>query len=366
MAAAGGPALAAAHGMVHRVHGDAAVVRFPAQPAVAPGLADGDVLMIQVPHLAHGGVALDVHLAHLARGQLDLGPGAVARHELGAAAGAPHHLAALADLELDVVDHRAQGDAAQRQGVADVDLDVLARHHLGAHLQAVRPQDVALLAVGIVQQRDARRAVGIVLDGRHLGRDAVLVPLEVDDAVALLVTAAPPPRRELARVVAPAARVLALGQGLLWRIPGELLEREVRLEPARRVDRLPLLRRHLLHPLEELDRLFTLREAHVGLLPIGTAPDEAALPAYLAVDGGDADLGDLHLELRLDRTLDLDLVGASRDLEGDDVLLVAQLRRLLGDQRAADDLLDSHFASTSTRRLRALSLTTSTERSTTS
>src|SRR4029079_18971657 len=102
----------------------------------------------------------------------------------------------------------------------------------------------------VVQQRDARRAVGVVLDGRHLRRDAVLVPLEVDDAVALLVAAAPPPRRELALVVAPAARVLALGQGLLRSAPGELLERQMRLEPARRIDRLPLLRRHLLHPLE--------------------------------------------------------------------------------------------------------------------
>ena len=41
------------------------------------------------------------------------------------------------------MDHRAQGDALQGQGVADVDLDVVARHHLGAHRQAVRPEDVS-------------------------------------------------------------------------------------------------------------------------------------------------------------------------------------------------------------------------------
>ena len=67
-----------------------------------------------------------------------------------------------------------------------------------ADLQADRLQDVALLAVGVGQQRDARRAVRVVLDRRHLRRNVALVALEVDDAVHPLVAAAAPPRRELA------------------------------------------------------------------------------------------------------------------------------------------------------------------------
>src|SRR5437899_2784890 len=42
------PTLAAAHGMVHRVHRDAAVVRALAEPAGAACLANGDVLMVGV------------------------------------------------------------------------------------------------------------------------------------------------------------------------------------------------------------------------------------------------------------------------------------------------------------------------------
>src|SRR5258708_3675914 len=152
MAAAGGAPLAAAHRVVDRVHRHAAVVRAAAQPALAPRLAEGDVLVIEVADLADRGVALDVHPPHLARGQLDLRPAAVARHQLRAGAGAAHHLAALAELELDVVDHRAERDEAQRQGVADVDLGLLARHHLRPDRQAVGPDDVALLAVGGMQQ----------------------------------------------------------------------------------------------------------------------------------------------------------------------------------------------------------------------
>ena len=76
-----------------------------------------------------------------------------------------------------------------------------------ADLHARRLQDVALLAIGVGEQRDARRAVRVVLDRRHLRRDVLLVALEVDDAVEPLVPAAAPPRRQLALVVA-AARAM--------------------------------------------------------------------------------------------------------------------------------------------------------------
>ena len=70
-------------------------------------------------------------------------------------------------------------------------------------LHALRREDVALLAVGVVQQRDARAPVRVVLDVRDLGGHAVLVPLEVDHAVAVLVPAAVVARRDAAVDVAP-------------------------------------------------------------------------------------------------------------------------------------------------------------------
>ena len=59
-----------------------------------------------------------------------------------------------------------------------------------ADLQAERREDVALLAVAVVDQRDAARAVRIVLDRRDLRRDGVLGALEVDDAILLARAAA--------------------------------------------------------------------------------------------------------------------------------------------------------------------------------
>src|SRR5439155_1389482 len=82
--------------------------------------------------------------------------------------------------------------------------------------QPCRSDDVALLAVGVVQQRDARGAVGVVLDVRDLRRHAVLVvATEVDDAVGALVTAALVTDGDPAVDVAAALAVQRLDERLL-------------------------------------------------------------------------------------------------------------------------------------------------------
>ena len=76
-------------------------------------------------------------------------------------------------------------------------------------LQAVGGEDVALLAVFVLDQGDEARAVGVVLDRLDGGGDAVLVALEVDDAVELLVAAAAVLGGDDAVVVAAAGAALA-------------------------------------------------------------------------------------------------------------------------------------------------------------
>ena len=190
MAAAGALAFAAAEGVVDRVHGHAAGLGADALPAVAAGLADADQLGLGVADLAEGGPAVDGHPAHLGGGQPQGGVVALLGHQLDAHAGAAGHLAAAARLELDVVHDRADRDVAHRQGVARPDLGALTAAQHVADLDPGRGQDVALLAVVVVEQGDAGVAVGVVLDGGHRGRHAVLVALEIDDAVLLLVAAA--------------------------------------------------------------------------------------------------------------------------------------------------------------------------------
>jgi hypothetical protein len=87
------------------------------------------------------------------------------------------------------VDRGTDRDVAQRQGVADLDVG-LGPDSTTPDLEVLRREDVALLAVVVVQQRDAGRPVGVVLDRRDRRGHAVLVATEVDDAVLALVPAA--------------------------------------------------------------------------------------------------------------------------------------------------------------------------------
>src|SRR5258705_124726 len=127
------------------------------------------------------------------------------------------HLRAARRTQLDGVHRGAHRDVAQRQVVAH--LDVRGRTVLDdrALPQVRRGEDVALLAVDVVQQRDPRGAVRVVLDLGDLGRHAVLVvPLEVDQPVRPLVPPAVVASGDLAGVV-PAA---LLGQRTQQRLLG--------------------------------------------------------------------------------------------------------------------------------------------------
>src|SRR5690606_22095337 len=84
-------------------------------------------------------------------------------------------------------------------------------------------EDVALLAVRVVEQRDVRGPVRIVLDRGNLRGNAVLVQaLEVDDAVAALVPTTLMPPGDVAVVVAASRLVQALGELLLGACLGDL------------------------------------------------------------------------------------------------------------------------------------------------
>src|SRR5262249_35556241 len=176
--------------MVDRIHGGATHGRPLAPPAASAGLAARHVLVVDVADLADGRPAGERNAAHLAGGQAENAETLVLRDQLDAGAGRTGHLAALAGLQLDVVDQRAGRDVRERQRVAGTDVGAGAGLDRRADTQARGSEDVRLRAVGVMQQRDARRPVRVVLDRCHLRRNAVLGALEVDLPVEALVPAA--------------------------------------------------------------------------------------------------------------------------------------------------------------------------------
>src|SRR5205823_12119255 len=91
-----------------------------------------------------------------------------------------------------------------------------------------------------------------------------------------------------------------------------------------------------LHALNEVGGFLPFLQSHVRLAPVAALSRVAAHLLHFAADVEEADLVDLDLEKLLDRVLDLDLVRARIDLEGDNVSAgLAHQRRLIGDVRQA-------------------------------
>ena len=170
----GGLALATTERVVDRVHGDATGLGAHALPAVAAGLADLDQLVLGVADLTDGGPAVDRHPAHLGAGQaqawrsrLPWRPAARSCRPSG-----PSCRRRPAAARRCARWCRPGCSAAAARCRADV--GAVAALDRSPTCQTVRRQDVALLAVVVVQQGDAAGAVRVVLDGGDLGRHAVL------------------------------------------------------------------------------------------------------------------------------------------------------------------------------------------------
>ena len=203
-------------------------------PAHTASLADRDVLVLDIADLTNCGPAVLGYVPHLARRHPQQGPLAFLGHQLGGGAGRADHLAALARLDLDIVQRRAVRNVDQGQAVAGPDVGIRAGHHLSADLQSDRSQYVPLIAIGVVKQGQTSRPVGVVLDGGDARRHAILVPPEVDDTVTAPVPAAPVTHGHAALGIAAASAPQRFGQGLLGLSLGDVREIINRHRPSAR------------------------------------------------------------------------------------------------------------------------------------
>src|SRR5271166_2031598 len=186
--ATGGLTLATTVRVVYRVHDDTTDGRALALPPHTTGLAPVDIRLLGVAHHAHGRAAADVDAADLTAGHTQRRVAALLAEQLNARPGRACELGATARPQLHGVDQGTGRDIAHRQVVARLDVGVGARLDHITLRESLRGNDVTLVAVKEVQQRDVRGAVRVVLDVRNLGVDAVfVVATEVDHPVGALV-----------------------------------------------------------------------------------------------------------------------------------------------------------------------------------
>src|SRR5690606_32299545 len=214
VAATAGAAFAAAVGVVDGVHGHTADRRANAHVTLAAGLAEVLVRMVGVRDRAHRRHAFLADHAKLARREADRRAPAVTADELRVGAGGARQLAALAGLQLDVVDDRTDRHARERHRVARLDVGLGAGDDIVAHGEALRRQDIGLLAVLILHQRDEGGPVRIVFDPLDRRRNVELATLEIHDPVETLRAPAFVPHRDASGVVPAAGLDEALGEGL--------------------------------------------------------------------------------------------------------------------------------------------------------
>ena len=210
------------------------------------GLTDHDVGVLGVANLADGGAAGHENATHLGGRHADDRVLALLTHELAGGTSGTGDSSALARLELDGVDEGTHGNLGQRHGVARLDVGAGTGDDGVADLEALGGQDVALLAVHVVEQGDASGAVRVVLDGSDLGRHAVLVALEVDHAVLALHAATLVAHGDATGVVTTGLDRQRLEKGLLGRGAGDLGEVRDRLPATAGAGRLKVLYSHSL------------------------------------------------------------------------------------------------------------------------
>src|SRR5690606_31558828 len=106
--------------------------------------------------------------------------------------------------------------------VARLNFGIFTAHHGRANNQGSRSKNIALFAVGILQQSQTRCAVRIIFDRDDLCRHAIFVALEINNTVATLVTAANPTARYATAVIAATAFAKRRNQALFRLRPSDL------------------------------------------------------------------------------------------------------------------------------------------------
>ncbi|GFE59227.1 hypothetical protein AOG1_31070 [Geobacter sp. AOG1] len=164
MATARCSAFATAMGMIDRVHRNTTNLGTFAKPAGTAGFTDGNIFVIQVTYLANGRHAFLENHSHLSRRKLDLSVLAFFGHELSESTRTAGQLRAFANLQLNVVNDRAERDCFERQRITRLDVSFGTCNHRIANLEVERRKNVAFLAININKQCNTGAPIRVILN----------------------------------------------------------------------------------------------------------------------------------------------------------------------------------------------------------
>src|SRR5690606_26498446 len=230
--------------VIYRVHYHTANGGTNASPALGASLAQGAQTVLTVGNFTDRGAALSVNLTHLTRAQTQSDVLTFFSQNLYCCTSRASQLTAFTRLHFHVVHRGTERDVAQRQCIAGLDRRLRARSDLIASLQTFRRNNVATLTIRILDQRNVRRAVRIILKALYLTGDTVFITTEIDYAILLLVTTTLMTGRDAAVVITATILLLRLCQRSIRSTFVQILTDHLDDKTAARRSRLTLYNRH--------------------------------------------------------------------------------------------------------------------------
>src|SRR5699024_2795313 len=161
--------------VVDRVHNDTTDGWAPALPTHTTSFAPTNVDLLGVADLTNSRAAADVYASDLGGWHTQNCVGAFLTKKLDGSASGTCQLCTCAWLQLHIVDGGTSWDVTQWQVVTNLDVGCSAGLDNGALGQALRCEDVTLLAIEVVKQCNVSGTVWVVLDVSDLRQYAILV-----------------------------------------------------------------------------------------------------------------------------------------------------------------------------------------------
>ncbi len=168
--------------VIHWVHRLPADARAPAESPIPSGAPNPLEARVGIPNLSNRRRAGSRDEPNLPRRELQLGVRAFDRHELHGRSGTTCELPALSGLELDRMHVHPDRNLLERETIPDADRRRITRRDDGrADLERERCDDVRHGPIGVLEEREPRVPIRIVLDCLDGRRHIVARPKEIHD-----------------------------------------------------------------------------------------------------------------------------------------------------------------------------------------
>src|SRR5262249_50769633 len=165
------------------VHGRTTYNRATAHTSCATSFTNAPILLINVANLANGCHTHDMDVTLLARWQTKQGIIPFFRHKLRTDTRAPDKLTATTTLHLDIMNGRTSRNVLHRQGISYPDVRLGTRLNTVPHFKPHWRENVTLLTIYIMQQRNTCRTIWIIFNCGHSGRNAKFIALEINNTI---------------------------------------------------------------------------------------------------------------------------------------------------------------------------------------